>query len=393
MTDIQPSSLHARITEALASVIDPEIRRPITDLGMVGDVSVDDAGNASVQILLTISGCPMHNTIRRDVLAAVGAVEGVNSVDVAMGAMTDEQRSAMRRKLQGDREEQLIPFAQPGNSTRVICVASGKGGVGKSSVTVNLAAALAAQGSDVGLLDADIYGHSIPDMLGLGDQHPTLVDNMIMPLQAFGFKALSMGMLKQNRDQVIAWRGPMLDRGLQQLLADAYWGDLDFLIIDLPPGTGDIAMSVGKKLPGSEVLVVTTPQTAAAEVAERAGTMAGMLNQKVLGVVENMSWLETVCPHCGQTHRVEVFGSGGGAEVAQRLSRKLGQNVPLVAQIPLDARLRTGGDTGTPVVVSDPQNPAAEALILLAAGLVAKPHGFGDAKPHGFGDAKPHGTH
>lgn len=376
MTDNQHSPLRARIIEALASVIDPEIRRPITELGMVGDVSVDDAGHATVQILLTISGCPMHNTIRGDVLAAVSAVDGVHSVDVQMGAMTDEQRTAMRSKLQGDRDQQVIPFAQPGNHTRVICVASGKGGVGKSSVTVNLAAALAAQGSDVGLLDADIYGHSIPDMLGLGDQHPTLVDNMIMPLQAFGFRALSMGMLKQNRDQVIAWRGPMLDRGLQQLLADAYWGELDFLLIDLPPGTGDIAMSVARKLPGSEVLVVTTPQTAAAEVAERAGTMAGMLNQKVLGVVENMSWLETVCPHCGQTHRVEVFGSGGGAEVAQRLTRKLGQTVPLVAQIPLDERLRTGGDTGTPVVISDPANPAAQALVLLAAGLVAKPHGF-----------------
>ncbi len=376
MTDIQHSPVHARIIEALASVIDPEIRRPITELGMVGDVSVDDAGHATVQILLTISGCPMRNTIRRDVLTAVSAVDGVQSVDVQMGAMTDEQRAAMRTKLQGDREQQVIPFAQPGNRTRVICVASGKGGVGKSSVTVNLAAALAAQGSDVGLLDADIYGHSIPDMLGLGDQHPTLVENMIMPLQAFGFKALSMGMLKQNRDQVIAWRGPMLDRGLQQLLADAYWGELDFLLIDLPPGTGDIAMSVAKKLPGSEVLVVTTPQTAAAEVAERAGTMAAMLNQKVLGVVENMSWLETVCPHCGQTHRVDVFGSGGGAEVAQRLSSKSGKSVPLVAQIPLDERLRTGGDTGTPVVISDPANPSAQALILLAAGLVAKPHGF-----------------
>ncbi len=236
----------------------------------------------------------------------------------------------------------------------MIAVASGKGGVGKSSVTVNLAMALAAQGRTVGVLDADIYGHSIPAMLGVADARPTSVEDMIMPVPTNGLKVISIGMLKPRRDQVVAWRGPILDRALTQMLADVYWGDLDFLLLDLPPGTGDVAISLGQKLPNAEVLVVTTPQLAASEVAERAGTMASMMNQRVIGVVENMSYLEVPCAEHGTPHRVEVFGSGGGAGVAATLTARLGYAVPLLAQVPLDLALRSGGDEGVPVVVSLP---------------------------------------
>ncbi len=354
------------IRAALHGVEDPEIRRPITDLGMVDEIRVDDASRVFVRILLTISGCPMKTEIITRVSQAVDAVEGVTGVDVELGAMNDEQRSAMRQMLRGGQAERVIPFAQPGNLTRVIAVASGKGGVGKSSVTVNLALALARQGLSVGILDADIYGHSIPDLLGLGDARPTAVDDMIMPVPALeGLKVISVGMLKPSRDQVVAWRGPILDRALTQLLADVYWGDLDYLLLDLPPGTGDVPMSLGQKIPSSEVLVVTTPQQAASEVAERAGTMAHIMEQRVIGVVENMSWLENVCPHCGETHRLELFGSGGGALVAEGLSARFGYDVPMLGQIPFDEALLAGGDRGEPIVISAPDHPASEALVEL----------------------------
>jgi ATP-binding protein involved in chromosome partitioning len=354
------------IRQALQRVDDPEIRRPITDLGMVDGIDVDTEGRARVRVLLTVSGCPLRDTLHRDVTAAVGAVSGVASVDVELGVMSDEQRAALRDLLKGGQAEREIPFARPDSLTQVIAVASGKGGVGKSSVTVNLARALAALGHKVGILDADIYGHSVPAMLGVADARPTAVEDMIMPVPARGLKVISIGMLKPRRDQVVAWRGPILDRALTQMLADVYWGDLDFLLIDLPPGTGDVAISLGQKLSNAEVLVVTTPQAAAAEVAERAGTMAAMMNQHVIGVVENMSHLMITCPDCGKVHSYDIFGTGGGTNVANALSTRLGYAVPLLAQIPLDPQLRASGDSGVPLVEADGEQPAAVALNSLA---------------------------
>ncbi len=354
------------IRAALHGVEDPEIRRPITELGMVDDVRVDDAGHVFVRILLTVSGCPMKSEITTRVSAAVQSVDGVSGVEVELGVMDDEQRGAMRQLLRGGQAERVIPFAQPGNLTRVLAIASGKGGVGKSSVTVNLALALARQGLKVGILDADIYGHSIPDLLGIGEARPTVVDDMIMPVPALeGLKVISVGMLKPSRDQVVAWRGPILDRALTQLLADVYWGDLDYLLLDLPPGTGDVAMSLGQKIPSSEVLVVTTPQQAASEVSERAGTMAHIMEQRVIGVVENMSWLEHVCPHCNESHRMHLFGSGGGVLVAEALTDRVGYDVPMLGQIPFDEALLAGGDRGEPIVTSAPDHPAAQAMVEL----------------------------
>jgi ATP-binding protein involved in chromosome partitioning len=370
------SSLESDVRRALSGVKDPEIRRPITDLGMVERVEVGEDGTARVRVLLTVAGCPLKDTLRRDITAAVGGVRGVSSVEVDLGVMSDQQRGELRNQLSGGQAEREIPFAKPGSLTTVIAVASGKGGVGKSSVTVNLAAALAAQGRSVGVLDADIYGHSIPTMLGVADARPTSIEDMILPVPVNGLKVISIGMLKPRRDQVVAWRGPILDRALTQLLADVFWGDLDFLLLDLPPGTGDVAISLGQKLPSAEVLVVTTPQAAAAEVAERAGTMASMMNQRVIGVIENMAYLQTICPHCHEAHRVDVFGAGGGAAVAGTLSARLGYDVPLLAEIPLDPALRAGGDDGVPLVSSAPDNPAAAALAGVARDLAKRGKGL-----------------
>jgi ATP-binding protein involved in chromosome partitioning len=364
------------IRAALHRVDDPEIRRPITDLGMVDSIEVDDAGRVRVRILLTVAGCPLRDTLNRDVTAAVLAVPGASAVNVELGVMSDEQRGALRELLKGGQVDREIPFARPDSLTQVIAVASGKGGVGKSSVTVNLARALAAYGRSVGVLDADVYGHSVPAMLGVADSRPTSVEDMIMPVPANGLKVISIGMLKPRRDQVVAWRGPILDRALTQMLTDVYWGDLDFLLLDLPPGTGDVAISLGQKLPTAEVLVVTTPQAAAAEVAERAGTMASMMNQRVIGVVENMSYLVTTCPHCGEIHTHHVFGTGGGADVARVLSTRLGYPVSLLAQIPLDPELRASGDAGVPIVDADPDQPAAQALSSLADVFIKRGRGL-----------------
>ncbi len=364
-----------RIQAALAGVIDPEIRRPITELDMVEAVDVAADGTVTVRVLLTVAGCPMRERITRDVTAAVGAVEGVSGVRVDLGVMTAEQRAGLQERLRGGQPAKEIPFAQPGSLTRVFAVASGKGGVGKSSVTVNLAVAMSLQGLKVGLVDADIYGHSVPAMLGVADLRPTQVEEMILPVPTpTGPSVISIGMLKPRRDQVVAWRGPMLDRALVQMLSDVYWGDLDVLLLDLPPGTGDIAISLGQHLPNAEVLVVTTPQEAAAEVAERAGTMASMMHQRVVGVLENMSYLP--CPHCGPEHRLEVFGSGGGERVAGVLARRFGYDVPLLGRVPLDPRLREGGDTGSPLVVSDPDAHAAAELTRVAATLTGRGRGL-----------------
>ncbi len=362
------------VQAALATVQDPEIKRPVTELGMVDDVRIDPDGSVRVRILLTVSGCPLKETLTRDTQQAVGAVPGVTRVEVELGVMTDEQRHGLREQLKGGASTRDIPFARPGSLTRVLAIASGKGGVGKSSVTVNLAAEMARSGLAVGVVDADVYGHSVPDMLGVGDRRPTQVDDMIMPVEAHGVRAISIGMLKPRKDQVVAWRGPMLDRALVQMLSDVFWGDLDVLLLDLPPGTGDVAISLGQHLANAEVLVVTTPQQAAADVAERAGTMASMLRQRVAGVVENMSYLP--CPHCGPEHRLEVFGSGGGDRVAATLAQRFGYDVPVLARIPLDERLRAGGDDGVPLVLSDPDAAAAVELTGVARELTSRTRGL-----------------
>ncbi|WP_459982379.1 Mrp/NBP35 family ATP-binding protein [Nocardioides sp. AN3] len=364
-----------RVNAALATVNDPEIKRPITELGMVESVSVDDAGVVHAKVLLTVAGCPLKDTINRDVTAALDQVDGVTGVDLELGVMTAEQRAEMRSSLTGGAAAREIPFAKPGSLTKVFAIASGKGGVGKSSVTVNLAVAMARQGLKVGLVDADVYGHSVPAMLGVADARPTQVDDLIMPVPtASGVSVISIGMLKPRRDQVVAWRGPMLDRALVQMLADVYWGDLDVLLLDLPPGTGDIAISLGQHLPNAEIVVVTTPQEAAAEVAERAGTMAEMMHQRVVGVVENMSYL--ACPHCGPEHRIDVFGAGGGARVAETLSTRFGTQVPLLGQIPLEPSLREGGDVGKPVVEADPTAASAVELIQISQRLAGRSRGL-----------------
>ncbi len=368
------STLLGPINAALATVNDPEIKRPITELGMVKDVTVGAGGAAAITVLLTVAGCPMRDTITHEVTAAVTAVPGVSSVAVNLDVMSTEQRQGLQTTLRGGQPAKQIPFARADSLTKVIAVASGKGGVGKSSVTVNLALAMVATGRKVGIVDADVYGHSVPAMLGVADERPTQVEDMIMPVPVHGLSVISIGMLKPRRDQVVAWRGPMLDRALVQMLTDVYWGDLDVLMLDLPPGTGDIAISTGQHLPNSEVVVVTTPQAAAAEVAERAGTMASMMRQRVSGVIENMSYL--VCPHCGPEHRIDVFGSGGGAGVAATLSARLGYDVPVLGEVPLDIRLRESGDSGQPLVLTDPSAPAAAALISMASKLTSKGRGL-----------------
>jgi ATP-binding protein involved in chromosome partitioning len=369
------SPLLDQINAALATVNDPEIRRPITELNMVDSVDVDEHGKVSVTVLLTVAGCPLKDTINRDVTAAVEKVPGVTGVDLTLGVMSAEQRAGLQEVLRGGQTQREIPFAKADSLTKVFAIASGKGGVGKSSVTVNLAVAMAEQGLKVGIVDADIYGHSIPAMLGVGDVRPTQVEDMIMPVPTgHGISVISIGMLKPRRDQVVAWRGPMLDRALVQMLSDVYWGDLDALFLDLPPGTGDVAISLGQHLPNAEVVVVTTPQEAAAEVAERAGTMASMMHQRVVGVVENMSYLP--CPHCGPEHRLEVFGAGGGARVAATLSSRFGYDVTVLGEVPLDLDLREGGDSGRPIVESAPDSPAARELSKVAATLSGRGRGL-----------------
>jgi ATP-binding protein involved in chromosome partitioning len=376
------ATIESAVRAALATVDDPEIRRPITDLGMVKAVRIDQNGRATVELLLTVAGCPLRDKLRTDITAAVGAVAGITAVEIDFGVMTADQRQSLQASLRGGAAaaEPVIPFAQPGSRTRVYAVASGKGGVGKSSVTVNLAASLAARGLAVGVIDADIYGHSVPRMLGT-EARPTQVEDMIMPPQAHGVKIISIGMFTQGNTPVV-WRGPMLHRALQQFLADVYWGDLDVLLLDLPPGTGDVAISLAQLLPSAEILVVTTPQQAAAEVAERAGAISLQTHQRLIGVVENMSWLELPTGE-----RMEIFGSGGGQAVADSLTTLTGARVPLLGQVPLDTRVRESGDAGTPVVLTAPDAPAAVALAEIAANLavrreslVGKPLGLSPAR-------------
>ena len=355
-----------KISSALAKVIDPELHRPITELGMVESVTCE-SGIARITILLTIAGCPMKEKLRSDVISVVSEVEGVTNVEIEFGVMNEAQRNEVKKLIRGGREA-FIPFAQPDSLTRVIGIASGKGGVGKSSLTVNIAIATAKAGFKVGILDADVYGHSIPRLMSLEGKRPTAIDQTFIPLESFGVKVVSMEMFKPDRADPVAYRGPLLHRVLEQLLSDAYWGDLDFLFLDLPPGTGDIAISLGQLIPASEIIVVTTPQIAAAEVAERAGRIAHQLKQHVIGVIENMS--NFPCPHCGES--ISLFGSGGGEATAERLSTLLGADVPVLAKIPFDAALRTGGDNGQPLVVAEPNSAAAQEISKVVTNLTQR---------------------
>ncbi|WP_328405656.1 Mrp/NBP35 family ATP-binding protein [Nocardia sp. NBC_00403] len=359
----------ADVRGALAKVDDPEIRKPITELGMVKSIAIGVDSNVHIEIFLTTAGCPLRTEITQRVTKAVADVAGVGAITVELDVMNDEQRTNLRKQLRGDSADPVIPFAQPGSLTRVYAVASGKGGVGKSSVTVNLAAAMAARGLSVGVLDADIYGHSIPRMLGT-DARPTQVERMIMPPQAHGVKMISIAQFTQGNTPVV-WRGPMLHRALQQFLADVFWGDLDVLLLDLPPGTGDIAISIAQLIPGAEILVVTTPQIAAAEVAERAGAIALQTRQRIAGVIENMSWLDLP-----DGSRMELYGSGGGQIVSERLTRAVGADVPLLGQIPIEQAVREAGDEGIPIVLSAPESAAGKALLDVADKLAVRRRGL-----------------
>lgn len=365
------ASLKEALQLALSQVLDPEIRKPITELKMVRSIELHASGEktiAEIGIDLTTSGCPMRDTIVDRVKTAAREVPGVDGVQVALGTMDAAQREELRVMLRGSATP-VIPFTQPGNLTKVIAIGSGKGGVGKSTVTANLAAAMAKNGIKVGVIDADIYGFSIPRLLGVTAQ-PTRVDSMLLPPIAHEVKVVSIGMFVPS-GQPVVWRGPMLHRALEQFLTDVYWGDLDVLLLDLPPGTGDIAISVAQLLPNSEILTVTTPQAAAAEVAERSGSIALQTNQKLAGVVENMAWLEQP-----DGTRLEIFGAGGGQAVSDSLSKMTGTDVPLLGQIPLDVELRKAGDDGVPVVLSAPDSPAAQSLTSVALTLAKRERGL-----------------
>jgi ATP-binding protein involved in chromosome partitioning len=361
----------AAVHLALADVKDPEINRPITEIGMLKDVECSKKGVVTVTVWLTIKGCPMRDTITERVTNAVKPIPGVTGVNVVLDVMGDEQRADLKKLLRGH-DAREIQFTQAGSLTRIYAIASGKGGVGKSSVTANLAVAMADMGLAVGLVDADMYGHSIPRMLGTTAQ-PNMVEGMIMPPMAFGVRLISMLAFKPGGvTQPVAFRGPMLHRALEQFLSDVWWGDLDVLLLDLPPGTGDIAISTAQLLPDAEIVVVTTPQPAAADVAVRAGTLAEQTKQKVAGVIENMSSFP--CPHCGEP--LDLFGMGGGALVAEQLSEVFGKQVPLLGKIPFDVALREGGDSGSPLVLSQPDAPASLALREIAGTLGMKPRGL-----------------
>ena len=354
------------LNDALSQVQDPELHRSITELGMVEELT-EVNGDVSIKVLLTISGCPMQDRLRGDITTALKNVEGVKSVELAFGVMSQEQRDYVKKVVRGGREK-TITFAQPESLTRVIGIASGKGGVGKSSVTANLGVAFAKKGLRVGILDADVYGHSIPRLMGLMGQRPTAIDQLFIPLESFGVKVVSMEMFKPERSDPVAYRGPLLHRVLEQLLSDAHWGDLDVLLIDLPPGTGDLAISLGQLIPNSEIVVVTTPQIAAAEVAERAGRIAHQIHQRVIGVIENMS--EYGCPTCGE--KIALFGSGGGEETSRRLSALVGIDVPLLGKIAFNPELRTGGDDGVPLVQAAPDSDSAQSILAIAEILVKR---------------------
>ena len=345
-----------QIREALTRVIDPELKQDLVTLDMIKSIAID-GGDVTVGVTLTIPGCPLKATINDDVTREVGSVPGVERVAIEFGSMSEDQRAALATKLRGGRPPRPAGELSVSPSTRVIAVASGKGGVGKSSLTVNLAIAFQQMGLEVGVIDADIYGFSIPGMLGI-HQRPVTVDKMIVPPVAHGLKTISIGYFMEEGGAVL-WRGPMLHKAMQQFLSDVHWGELDVLLIDMPPGTGDVAISLGGLVPNAEAVVITTPQAAAQRVAERAAAVSERVNMRVVGVIENMSY--RVCPCCGE--RDDLFGSGGGASLAGHL------DVPLLAEIPLEPALREGGDIGVPFTISAPDSPAAIAIRALAERL------------------------
>jgi ATP-binding protein involved in chromosome partitioning len=355
----------ADVLDALRPVEDPELHRSIVDLGMVRGVAIDGPVVA-VRIALTVAGCPLRNEIQRRIDEAVTALPGIDRVDLDFTVMTDDERAELRQRLHGDpaatagthqghghAEGRAIPFADPDNRSRVLLVASGKGGVGKSSLTANLGIALARRGHKVAVVDADVWGFSIPKMLGV-EHNPVVIDQMLVPPEVHGVRCISMGFFV-DEDQPVIWRGPMLHKALEQFLTDVYWDDPDYLIVDLPPGTGDIALSLAQFLPRSEVFVVTTPQAAAQRVAQRVAFMAEKVNLQVRGVIENMSWFTG-----DDGTRYELFGAGGGAELAERIE------VPLLGQVPLTPALREGSDVGRPIVAVDPESEAARAIAGIA---------------------------
>ena len=345
-----------QIREALTRVIDPELKQDLVTLDMIKSITID-GGDVTVGVTLTIPGCPRKATINDDVTREVGSVPGVERVAIEFGSMSEDQRAALATKLRGGRPPKASGELSVSPKTRVIAVASGKGGVGKSSLTVNLAIAFQQMGLEVGVIDADIYGFSIPGMLGI-HQRPVTVDKMIVPPVAHGLKTISIGYFMEEGGAVL-WRGPMLHKAMQQFLSDVHWGELDVLLIDMPPGTGDVAISLGGLVPNAEAVVITTPQAAAQRVAERAAAVSERVNMRVIGVIENMSY--RVCPCCGE--RDDLFGSGGGASLASHL------DVPLLAEIPLEPALREGGDIGVPFTISAPDSPAAVAIRELAERL------------------------
>lgn len=353
------------VRTAVGAVVDPELRRPLSELDMVREITVEGS-IAHVAIALTIVGCPAAARIESDVRAAAASVSGIDGVEVEVGVMTPTERKALTERLRGGRAAREMPFG-PDSLTRVIAVTSGKGGVGKSTLTANLAVALAARGRRVGLIDADVHGFSIPGLLGLMEDgrapSPTRIDDLMLPAVAHGVKVISIGMFLREGESVVAWRGPMLHRTVQQFLTDVFFGDLDVLLIDMPPGTGDIAISIGQLLPHAEVLVVTTPQEAAADVAIRSGLVARQTGQRIIGVIENMAPMTMP-----DGSVLDLFGSGGGAAVASALSTDE-QQVPLLASVPLSQSLRTGGDSGAPVVLSSPEDASAQAIIAVAEAL------------------------
>ena len=339
---------------------------------MVGTTELTSDGSASAVIKLTVVGCPAAQRIEAESLAALESVVGAGKASVQMTVMNTDERAALKEKLRAGKPARVNPF-DANSLTRVLLIGSGKGGVGKSSVTANLAVALAAQGHRVGLIDADIFGFSIPGQVGLGSAgntvKPTRIDEMILPPVAFGVKLISIGMFLDG-NKPVAWRGPMLHRAVEQFLTDVFWGDLDYLLVDLPPGTGDIAISLGQLLPTAKTVVVTTPQVAAAEVAERSGSVGLQTGQQVAGVIENMSWLEQA-----DGSRLALFGEGGGLAVANRLAELQGSPVPVLGQIPISIPLREGADAGVPVVTGNPSDPASAAIGAIAEALNAQPAG------------------
>jgi ATP-binding protein involved in chromosome partitioning len=357
------------VMTALASVQDPEIRRPITEIGMVKNVSVTDL-NVQVDIYLTVEGCPLRQEIVNRVTNAVKKIDENANVKVDLDVMNDDQRKKLREQLRGPVKEN--PFASEKNLTRVYAIASGKGGVGKSSITANLGIAFSKLGLSVGILDADIYGHSIPRIMGVTNA-PTVVEGMIMPQLAHGIRVISMLAFKPGGvTQPIAFRGPMLHKAVEQFMTDVWWGDLDVLLLDLPPGTGDVAISVAQLVPKSEIIVITTPQIGAAEVAVRSGTLAKQTHQRVIGVIENMSGV--ICPKCGEI--MDLFGKGGGDNVAKALTNELGTEVKVLGKVPFDVKLREGADDGKPLILSDPESLASKEIMNIANSLVKNPKGL-----------------